>query len=301
MDNLFNEIIEKFDLRTRNLKIFDYDDQNGNSMSKLQLAYDFYLKKNDNKRNELLFMQFIKKLEKYIKKRKSDQNAQKKRNNSKRVYFFIAVDVKTEELMLMDTTLKGQKNYRSFFGLEAKNDDLAIATFKNLMKQNFQLEISQGEFQKFNQSNPNHNGCFNIPILMFYHFNKSLLLKQLEKIDSKLHLINYKNPIIYLDSKFLAISNYIPYIEYYFKQVLPQQNKIQIRQKSRSAPKMVAFETFWELSDTEDSEIDDIKTQSKIPQTSEVSKTTSEQIGMKKQVELLGRELDQILIRHNLL
>lgn len=293
MEALYNEIITKFNIKKENIQIFDHSNKNNESLKNLEKAFEYYLSKK-KKKDQILFMEFSKKIEKTITKiivNKRKSNSYRKSYCKLKTFIFILIDPVTKNLLIIK--LNNENEFFSFFCIEGINENSAIENIKKNMKFNFGINIDI--LKTFSNQNNNYYN----PSIYFCHINEKSIKNDLEKNKTKnITFLNIDDERITKNYEFILVNNYIKFIKNHLEKFETQNEEFlgETRKKSISLPVKLDQDFFLNIEDNK--EIEE-KTTIDNPYSRNFNRRTS--IDVEKKIMELSLNLDSILKNHNLL
>lgn len=293
MEALYNEIITKFNIKKQNIQIFDHSYQNNESLKDLEKAFEYFLSKT-KKKDHILFMEFLKKIEKALTKiivNKRKSKSYRKSYVKMKTFIFILIDPLTKNLLIIK--LNDENEFFSFFCIEGINENEAIENIKKNMKFNFGVNIDI--LKSFSNQNNNHYN----PKIYFCHINENSIKNDLEekKLEKNIIFLNIDDNRITKNYEFILVNNYIKFIKNHLETFESQNEEFlgETRKKSISLPVKLDQDFFLDIEDNKDNEEKDINN----PYSRDFRRRTS--IDVEKKIKELSLNLDSILKNHNLL
>ncbi len=310
MSNHYLEIIEKFDLKTAEVKMFDLEEKNLRNLEAYRQAYDFFLNAVDSSQ-QILFMQFVKIIQNFIVNNlnRGGTNQSKRNKNPcsswNELFIFIPIDL-SEGKVYTSKMSPNTKNL-SFFCLFSQSKERAFRIFQTNLKNYLGLNIDTANIHI--SAHQQRKGDFpELKNLFFWHVTDKFKFSSKNRLSCLIPVEYYKLKNN-RDKRFRIISEYVPYIFNHFKihnelkeresynKVGDYQNESKQlnlqRKKSSSAPYKIYFAS-------------KIKEKAKKIINREVSRSLIDKIEKPKsyirsKVQEFSLELDEILKEHDLL
>lgn len=267
MKELYICIFEKFNISLQDAQLFDYNRLDDATTEKLQRAFSYY--KAQSRDGQIMFMQFLRKLQSFGEQHSARVNAGRSvvGVHALRNYVFIAVC--EERVMLIEDA---QQQLYSFICLPSASGYDATCQFATLMANNYSINVDKGKCASTSEcSVVSGPGVFTNCTLVFYRMStgeRDIIVANTNNVVFK----NAEDPALLFGSSYVCVSPFVSAINLFVRNA----KNIVTRHKSISEPVKPSAQVTEVITDEEKS-------------------------GLHQRLKEFEKSLDEVLRRHNLL
>ena len=248
MKELYICIFEKFNLSLQETNIFDYNNQEESTVAKLQKAFSYY--KSQSRDEKIMFMQFMRNLQKIGEQYSAALNTQKvfSQRSASKSYVFINL----HNLSVMMIADASQQLY-SFVCVQSSNDASALNDYASIMARSYNVDIDKERCTFFGDCRiMSAPGVLTDCAVVFYTLSQGELTV-IEAENKQTVFKNVNDPALLFHSSFVCVSPFVSSIQAFIQ----RSKNLITRTKSDSAPVKLSEKSAELVSEMEKAELNE--------------------------------------------
>lgn len=248
MKELYICIFEKFNLSLQETNIFDYNNQEESTVAKLQKAFSYF--KSQSRDEKIMFMQFMRNLQRAGEQYSAALNTQKvlAQRPASKPFVFISLH-NLNVMMIADPT---QQLY-SFICVQASSESAALADYASAMARSYSVDIARDRCTFFGDCRiMTAPGAMTDCAVVFYTLTQGELAV-IEAENKQTVFKNVNDPALLFHSSFVCVSPFVSSIQAFIQ----RSKNLVTRTKSDSAPVRLAEKSAELVSEIEKAELNE--------------------------------------------